>query len=135
MAQKKKTKDGVKAMKPQQSFAEMVSAAQLAKLGPMIQQLVYQNVAPIAQQNMNQFAEIVTRLKIMTDILEEKFEDITPEEIEKRTEKYIEEAEKAHEEAQAKAAAEKEEPEMAKTEDYFPVKGNEDKEEKIDADA
>ena len=122
---KKKTKDGVKAVKPQQSFAEMVSAAQLAKLGPMIQQLVYQNVAPIAQQNMNQFAEIVTRLKIMSDILEEKFEDITPEEIERRTEKYIEEAEAAH----AAAQEVKEEPTQAKTEDYFPVKSDEDKDE------
>ena len=122
---KKKTKDGVKAVKPQQSFAEMVSAAQLAKLGPMIQQLVYQNVAPIAQQNMNQFAEIVTRLKIMSDILEEKFEDITPEEIERRTEKYIEEAEAAH----AAAQEVKEEPPQAKTEDYFPVKSDEDKDE------
>ena len=123
MAQKKKTKDGNKEMKPQQSFAEMMSAAQLAKLGPMIQQLVYQNVAPIAQQNMNQFAEIVTRLKIMTDILEEKFEDITPEEIEKRTEKYIADAEEAHKKAQEEAA--KPEAEEAKMEDYFPVKEEE----------
>ena len=125
MAQKKKTKDGNKEMKPQQSFAEMMSAAQLAKLGPMIQQLVYQNVAPIAQQNMNQFAEIVTRLKIMTDILEEKFEDITPEEIEKRTEKYIADAEEAHKKAQEEAAKPKEEPTQAKESDYFPVKEEE----------
>ena len=119
---KKKSKDGNKEMKPQQSFAELVSAAQLAKLGPMIQQLVYQNVAPIAQQNMNQFAEIVTRLKIMTDILEEKFEDITPEEIEKRTEKYIADAEEAA----------KEEPTQAKTEDYFPAKEEEEKNEDVE---
>ena len=127
---KKKSNDGNKEMKPQQSFAELVSAAQLAKLGPMIQQLVYQNVAPIAQQNMNQFAEIVTRLKIMTDIFEEKFEDITPEEIEKRTEKYIADAEEAHKKAQEEAA--KEEPTQAKTEDYFPAKEEEEKNEDVE---
>ena len=128
---KKKSKDlANKTMKPQQSFAEMVSDAQIAKLGPLVQQMVYQAMSPLAQQQMNQYAELVTRVLVLQDIIKDKLE-ITDEMIEEITADIIKKSqENAEVEAKVEEMKEETAPEEAKMEDYFPVKeeNNEDAE-------
>ena len=128
---KKKSKDSAnRPMKPQQSFADMVSDAQIAKLGPLVQQMVYQAMSPLAQQQMNQYAELVTRVLVLQDIIKDKLE-ITDEMIEEITADIVKKSqENAEVDAKVKEMKEETAPEEAKMEDYFPVKeeNNEDAE-------
>ena len=122
MARKKSKDSASKPMKPQQSFADMVSDAQIAKLGPMVQQMVYQAMGPLAQQQMNQYAELVTRVLVIQDIIKEKL-DITDEMIEERTAEIVKKSQESAEVAdKVEEMKEAIEPEQAKESDYFPVK-------------
>ena len=130
MARKKSKDSASKPMKPQQSFADMVSDAQIAKLGPLVQQMVYQAMSPLAQQQMNQYAELVTRVLVLQDIIKDKLE-ITDEMIEEITADIVKKSqENAEVEAKVEEMKEETAPEEAKMEDYFPVKeeNNEDAE-------
>ena len=99
MARKKSKDPANRPMKPQQSFADLVSDAQIAKLGPMVQQKVYQMMAPMAQQQMNQYAELVTRVLVLQDIIKEKL-DISDEDIEERTKEIVKKSQESQEVAE-----------------------------------